>query len=108
MCDCGPGVEVGNFKNQVVLPLPWSGVSMGIDRCLSSEIQDLWARGIRTTGCCCGHNEHVGYIGVDDIDIEQMKNLHYQMAFNSCRPADQDSFLPKTALPNTPYPGRDI
>lgn len=69
---------------------------VSIDACLIPEIKKLWRKGIRTTGCCCGHNSIRGYIGVDFDDIEKMKNMGYKVAFNNGRPDDEDSFIPKT------------
>ena len=28
-----------------------------VDACIAEQIESLWKAGIRTTGCCCGHNE---------------------------------------------------
>lgn len=30
---------------------------VGIDRCISETISTLWDFGVRTLGCCCGHNQ---------------------------------------------------
>lgn len=72
---------------------------VAIDKCLIKEIIDLWEKGIHTTGCCCGHgNKNKAFIGVDFEDIPKMKALGYEVQFNSCRPNDEDSFIPKTML----------
>jgi len=47
---------------------------------------------IVTTGCCCGHNEVEGFIGVEDQYIPQMKALGYEVQYNPTRPEDEDSF----------------
>ena len=52
--------------------------SIQVDACLAEEIMYLWNVGIHTTGCCCGHGSHLGYIQVIDDDIEKMKELGYQ------------------------------
>lgn len=52
--------------------------SVRVDACLSGEIIWLWGEGIKTTGCCCGHGRHLGYIEVTDDCIEKMKELRYQ------------------------------
>ena len=63
------------------------------------EIIDLWEQGIHTTGCCCGHGDiNEAFIGVNFEDIPKMKELGYDVQFNSCRPNDEDSFIPKTEL----------
>lgn len=71
---------------------------VNIDKCLLTEVKDLWERGIKTTGCCCGHGKHTPFIGVFPEDIPRMKELGYQVAVNSCRPDDEDSFVPKTTF----------
>lgn len=70
-----------------------------IDKCLLPEILKLWEKGIKTTGCCCGHgNPDMAFIGVKDEYIEKMKDLGYSVQFNECRPGDEDSFVPMTDL----------
>jgi len=96
-------VDFGSYDNQVELPRPdhmkartdmpsSNQETICIDRCVSDEIQGLWDRGIRTTGCCCGHNKRAGYIGVIDEDIPAMKKIGYTVYPNDCRPGDEDSF----------------
>jgi len=99
---------MGEYTNQVTLKRPghMAGRKEGtdhpdricVDRCLEDEIKDLWQKGIRTTGCCCGHNIVPGYIGVIDEDIPVMKQMGYKVHFNKSRPDDEDSFQPKTPL----------
>ena len=72
---------------------------VAVDKCLMREVLDLWEMGIRTTGCCCGHGKpEKAFIGVRFEDIDRMKELGYKVAYNSCRPGDEDSFIPKTKL----------
>lgn len=72
---------------------------VAVDKCLIKEIIDLWEQGIHTTGCCCGHGDiNKAFIGVIFEDIPKMKALGYNVLFNSCRPNDEDSFIPKTVL----------
>lgn len=86
--------------------LPWKvnfngseNKCVSIDKCLLPEIIQLWEKGIRTTGCCCGHgNINMAYIGVRFEDIDKMKELGYKVYFNHHRPNDEDSFIPKTKL----------
>lgn len=81
---------------------PWEDDSarqpqlVSIDKCLLPEIISLWEMGIKTTGCCCGHGKQPPFIGVIEADIQKMKDLGYKVQFNSCRPGDEDSFIPKT------------
>ena len=49
-----------------------------VDECLVEEIQALWGVGVRTTGCCCGHGETSGSIGVEKVDIPTMIKLGYK------------------------------
>lgn len=107
MCKCA-NVKVGSYDNYIVLDVPSNitliyniperdiRTTVSLDKCLSEEIKYLWSQGIRTTGCCCGHNVVPSYIGVIDEDIDKMKNLGYRVCFNPCRPNDEDSFTPKT------------
>ena len=69
-----------------------------VDECLANEIEELWNKGIKTTGCCCGHGVAAPYIGVTEENIQRMKDLGYEVQFNSCRPEAEDSFVPKTEL----------
>ena len=75
---------------------------IGIDVCLFEEIQKLWDLKIRTTGCCCGHNERDPYIGVFSEDIPKMKELGYRVQFNPHRPYAQDTFYP-VSIPLPPF-----
>lgn len=69
---------------------------VNVDKCLLLEVTKLWEIGIKTTGCCCGHGKTGAFIGVEEEFIPQMKSLGYKVAFNSCRPFDEDSFIPMT------------
>lgn len=86
--------------------LPWkvefngdANKCVSIDKCLLPEIIKLWELGIKTTGCCCGHGDiNKAYMGVRFEDIDKMKALGYKVYYNSNRPNDEDSFIPKTTL----------
>jgi len=108
MCNC-KNIKIGSYDNQICVEIPshmnnlkQQRIKNGlkpkicIDTCLLKEIQYLWSLGIRTTGCCCGHNILDGYIGVYFEDILKMKQLGYKVKFNNCRPSDEDSFYPKS------------
>lgn len=71
---------------------------VAIDKCLLKEVISLWEKGIRTTGCCCGHGKLEPFIGVEFDDIQKMKDLGYKVQFNKYRPNDDDSFYPKTII----------
>ena len=98
MCNC-KNVKMGSYDNQIILKMP-NGQLMGIDKCIVEEIQYLWSCGIRTTGCCCGHNIKGGYIGVIGKDIEFMKNLGYKVHFNKQDLSDESNFIPKSHYKN--------
>ena len=97
MCNC-VNVKIGSYDNQVELirPLYMLGRTEGssnplticIDKCIVDEIQYLWKMGIRTTGCCCGHNIQEGYIGVIKDDIKIMDGLGYYEI-------SENNFIPK-------------
>lgn len=36
-----------------------------LDACIAPAVQALWARGIRTIGCCCGHGSGHGVISLE-------------------------------------------
>lgn len=71
---------------------------VNIDKCLLTEVIALWELGIKTTGCCCGHDKHPPFIGVDPEHIPQMKGLGYQVIANKHHPGGEDSFAPKTTF----------
>lgn len=81
------------------------GRGICVDACLALEVSRLWAEGITTTGCCCGHAVQQGYIGVVDADIPRMKAMGYLVHHNPCRPGDEDSFVPKSLCIASPSAG---
>lgn len=112
LCQCNPETDkIQEYQRAVPVIIPSyiqlvrtvpEGVdlmySVCIDACLVSEIWELWRKGIRTTGCCCGHNQAEPYIGVLDEDIEKMKGLGYKVHVNPLDPKREDSFKPKSLL----------
>ncbi len=96
MCNC-VSIKMGGYNNQTTLRMP-DGQLMGIDKCIADEIQYLWSIGIRTTGCCCGHNITEGYIGVIDKDIEIMKKGGYKIGFNKIDLRDEKNFIPRSYI----------
>lgn len=94
MCNC-VNVKMGSYKNQVKLKMP-NGELMGIDKCIAEEIKIIWSYGIKTTGCCCGHNIQKGYIGVIEKDIEFMKKSGYRVLINKQDLKDERNFIPKS------------
>ena len=71
-----------------------------VDECLADEIENLWNKGIRTTGCCCGHGKYLGFINVcQDDDIEKMEHLgyqHYIFEDDFGGEKRKDKFIPKS------------
>lgn len=90
-CTC-QGVEFGSYDAAVVVPMPdcmqgyrdrrvAAGLSpnLTIDACILGDLQELWRRGVRTTGSCCGHGRTFGFVSVagpDDAGI--MRSLGYR------------------------------
>lgn len=104
MCDCR-NVEIGSYDNQVLLrrmPHMYARTEgttrdqINVDRCLADEILKLWRAGIRTTGCCCGHNQLDGFIGVVDDDVPVMERLGYERRPNETDASRRDGFYPKS------------
>jgi len=77
--------------------------SIDIDQCLEDEIKSLWDKGIKTTGCCCGHGRDLGFIQVTEDCINKMYELGYQNyiyeeEFGGTE--RKDAFIPKTTKHN--------
>lgn len=86
--------DFGSYRNQVSMIPPESLAirgPVGVDLCLASEIAGLWARGVRTVECCCGHGRQQGYIAVRPESAASMKALGYEPT------NDGRFFEPKTA-----------
>ena len=99
MCNC-VNVKMGSYDNQVTLKMP-NGELMGIDKCIAEEVKYIWSWGVKTTGCCCGHNIQEGYIGVIDKDIEIMKMGGYKVRINKQDLSNENSFIPKSHYENS-------
>ena len=113
MCKCR-NVAFGSYDRQVeVVPLKKNPIhnnlkekngrykkkeTVAVDICLVQEVVELWFKGIRTTGCCCGHNhgDDYPYIGVVEEDIQKMKDMDYKVRPNHLYPLREDSFIPKS------------
>lgn len=62
MCKCRSynKPEWGGTDEELVLSSPpWMEKSNGVcvDRCIAHVIEYLWANGVQTVACCCGHNQ---------------------------------------------------
>lgn len=52
---------------------------VAVDECLQDEILYLWSKGIKTSGCCCGHGQYDGFINIFDESIDDMISLGYEL-----------------------------
>ncbi len=80
MCELGNqiGVLVPSFIYlRYNLPEEKIRRQVSIDVCMVEEIYNLWKRGIKTIGCCCGHGGYKRNIGVEDDSIQDMIALGY-------------------------------
>jgi hypothetical protein len=83
-CYCDKSVRIGDLTNQITLPTPKhigykTKPTICIDKCMLEEIKKVWSYGVRTSGCCCGHNQKKPYIGVlDDKSAVIMRLLGYK------------------------------
>lgn len=111
-CQCAPDIEIQEYRGQVCVEVPdFIELKMNnpersirkkisLDVCLVAEVFFLWKKGIKTTGCCCGHNKYFSYIGVEEEFIPLMKSLGYEVCPNQNDLTREDSFYPKTLSPN--------
>lgn len=108
MCFC-ENVKIGSYDNQIELQIPDCMAdyrelrrrehfpeTICVDACLGDEIQELWRQGIKTTGCCCGHNYLPPFIGVEPEFEKRMLHLGYKIQLNENDPKRTDSFIPKS------------
>lgn len=104
MCNC-KNVTIGSYDNQVRLKRPdfmsKNKTTVCIDTCLVDEILYLWAHGIYTGGCCCGHNAIPASIAVIGEDsVKKMKELGYVVQYNpSCPDAEWLFYSKKIPFP---------
>lgn len=76
MCNCPKYIiddDAARYRRQVIMRPPWQERTVCVDSCISSHIQALWDNGIRTTGCCCGHNIMRPWVSVPDEYLDVMK-----------------------------------
>ncbi len=70
ICTCNPRLyhdTQHRYDNQV------SVEGICIDICIMERVQVLWAKGIRTTGCCCGHKVLRPWVSVLPEDAHLME-----------------------------------
>ena len=74
---------------------------IAIDKCLICEILDLWSKGIKTTGNCCGHNgKSTPFISCKEGYEDQMLALGYKHIGNPFNLHDKVHFAPKSIYIN--------
>lgn len=83
MCYCK---DVGFGSYDVAIPVWYDRFKrvVGIDYCIVLEVIALWQHDIITIESCCGHNKQFGYIAVDDICVDKMKQLGYEEFKPNC------------------------
>ena len=91
-CACDPAIldnESTRYAAQLLLELPIgrersrrlsAGMSsqVCIDPCIVEVIKCLWANGIETLGCCCGHNVLPAYVDIHPDHWALMDQLGYK------------------------------
>lgn len=82
-CFCGPDVEVGNYRHNVSMKIPFPGFTRGdglvpVDICIATEIAELWHQGVCTMASCCGHGKHHAAVAVKPEHEQRMTELGYQ------------------------------
>ena len=45
-----------------------------LDKCIVPAVEALWAVGIRTIGCCCGHGSQHGVISLETAPVSLHKD----------------------------------
>ena len=77
MCNC-VNIKAQTYDNATAINKPFGrGNVVSIDNCILGEIKSLWSKGIKTTGCCCGHNYLLPFIGVEQEHYNTMRSLGY-------------------------------
>jgi hypothetical protein len=113
MCNCKKGRYFCDGIDKTHLTIPDEGHCMSeykkhrkeaglsgevyVDSCLGDEIMFLWNIGIKTGGCCCGHNLLDGFINsLHEEDSIKMKIFGYEVQFNPHNPKIDNTFYPKS------------
>lgn len=72
--------ESETCKADAILP-DCTNVSILIDRCMLTDVKQLWEMGIKTVCSCCGHGkQNAAFIVVAPEESERMKELGYEEA----------------------------
>lgn len=66
------------LKNLITRDDMYKNNDIEIYDCISSEIEELWSKGIRTLGCCCGHGLYSGFIQVERTSLQGMIDNGYE------------------------------
>lgn len=73
-----------------------SGDGIAVDTCIVEQVIELWKAGIRTYGCCCGHNNIDGFINVDPDDFSRALALGFERYEFLNDPERRDTVKPRT------------
>lgn len=58
--------EWGGTRPEIIMPYQVyfpDAQPVSIDECIAPEMLALWREGVRTIGCCCGHNGNAPFAG---------------------------------------------
>ena len=100
-------IYLGTFNCAYVIMLPYLVARIGdesiepkpkyvaIDKCLIREVIGLWEKGIKTTGCCCGHGDlSKAVISVQPEYNEKMRKMGYR----ELEKTGAGNYIPKTQI----------
>lgn len=85
MCNC-KNVEVGSLDNQIEMFHEALGRKIWVDACIAEEVMELLNNGVKTMGCCCGHNKLIPSIAVHPESVKLMEAMGYKHHFNPSVP----------------------
>ena len=92
-CHC-LSVDFGSYTCYTKVP----GYNIYCDKCLATEIRMLNDMGIKTVGCCCGHQRKQGYVQVAPEYVQRMVELGYQQLPETGDGCGKWCFAPKSVL----------
>ena len=87
-------VQFGSYECYVTIP----GYNISCDKCLAGEIKMLNDFGIKTIGCCCGHQKLCGYIQVSPEYVSKMQELGYKQSRQDENGNGLWCFVPKSVV----------
>lgn len=109
MCNCRMNSDPNGGDPEALLDqakyFPDTGrPTVAVDRCIAPQIEALWAAGVRTRACCCGHNNQVPMAPMVALDDPTDAGLAFAVLaeddrnwwINIC--AGKDASLERSAL----------